>query len=83
MDNETLLVLLNERVENLKLQMARLISHFESEQRHSVRHGKDIDKLLLRMDAMEKAMDKKEQNWQYWVSIGVSIVAIGISIFKG
>ncbi len=74
-ENErTLLAVINERVENLKLQMNRLISHFESEQRHSVRHGKDIDKLMHRIEMLENKLKERDATWKWAIPIGITIL---------
>lgn len=75
MDNEGWIKVLEERIEGVRLQVGRLISHFDSEQRTSIRHGKDIDHIL-------KQLEKKDQDWKFWIAIGVSIVSTIIAIFK-
>jgi hypothetical protein len=74
-DTEGWIKVLEERIEGLKLQVGRLISHVESEQRHTVRHGKDIDQLI-------KQNEKRENDWRFWVSIGVAVIAALIAWFK-
>jgi hypothetical protein len=74
-DTEGWIKVLEERIEGLRLQVGRLISHVESEQRHTVRHGKDIDQLI-------KQNEKRENDWRFWVSIGVAIIAALIAWFK-
>lgn len=81
MDTEGLIEVLKERIENGRLQLNRLISHVESEQRHTVRHGKDIDKLIEQMDRIERAIEKRDQNWKDWIAIVLSIGSLLYTIF--
>jgi hypothetical protein len=80
-DTEGLIEVLKERIENGRLQLNRLISHVESEQRHTVRHGKDIDKLIEQMDRIERAIEKRDQNWKDWIAIVLSIGSLLYAIF--
>lgn len=81
MDTEGLIEVLKERIENGRLQLNRLISHVESEQRHTVRHGKDIDKLIEQMERIERAIEKRDQNWKDWIAIVLSIGSLLYTIF--
>jgi hypothetical protein len=80
-DTEGLIEVLKERIENGRLQLNRLISHVESEQRHTVRHGKDIDKLIEQMDRIERAIEKRDQNWKDWIAIVLSVGSLLYTIF--
>lgn len=93
MDTEGWIEVLKERIEGIRLQLGRLVSHFDSEQRTSVRQGKDIDKLIIDTEHMEAAIDelKKEiekrderrhTNWKDWISIILAAAAVLIAIFK-
>lgn len=82
MDTEGQIALLLEKIDNLRIQQGRLMSHVDSEQRHTVRHGKDIDKLTMKIEALEKQNEKQDNNWKFWVSIGVAIIAALIAWFK-
>jgi hypothetical protein len=89
LDSEGWIEVLKERIESIRLQLGRLISHFDSEQRTSVRHGSDIDKNIIRLDSLErrlndieKRMERRETNWQVWLGIAISAVAVIISLIK-
>lgn len=58
---ETQIVLLQERLDNLKSQQARLISHFESEQRVSVSQGKRIDQNIRELERLQKDIEKLDK----------------------
>lgn len=82
MDTEGQIALLLEKIENLRIQQGRLMSHVDSEQRHTVRHGKDIDKLTMKLEALEKQNEKHDNNWKFWIAVGVSVASVLIAIYK-
>lgn len=80
MDQETTIALLLERVENLKSQQARMVSHLESEQRVSVEQGKRIDDGLRRLDHIERELDRRDKDSRYKIYFWFSIASLVISV---
>lgn len=80
MDQETQIAILLERVENLKGQQARMISHLDSEQRVSVEQGKRIDDGLRRIEHIEKELDRRDKDNRYKVFFWFSVISLLISL---
>lgn len=80
MDQETIIAVLQERVENLKSQHARMVSHLESEQRVSVEQGKRIDDSLRRVEHLEKEQERQRGENKHTAYIWISIISVVISL---
>ena len=76
MDQETQIAIILERLENLKYQQGRLVSHFESEQRVSVSQGKRVDDALRRIEYLERQLEKQEARNKDRLSVWISILAV-------
>lgn len=79
MDQETQIAIILERLENLKYQQGRLVSHFESEQRVSVSQGKRVDDALRRIEYLERQLEKQEARNKDRLSVWISILAVIVS----
>lgn len=80
---EVKLVRLEEKVANLVIQVNRIISHVESEQRVTGNISKRVDMLQHTLERIEKNLDKKDDTHKWRLDTFIAIVSVVANMVLG